>query len=217
MAWMSLSLHHFRWFCQSSSPPDRCWLVHLLVLIEFIIMLAFRAMVIETTSCPSWLVWRDRLLHRITIFWVLWVLRLQSRHIPLPFCTFSNRYTAFCSIQRESFFSRIYLWKILRAFASKFSPVLHRLSFVPSSYSHLNTRFLEIEFCTLHILLSFHNRSKIDTRQPWMSFRPEMLISHSVYIKLHSTFLPKIDIGLFTIGLRDLSINNIWCALLLAK
>ena len=98
MAWMCLSLHHFCWFCQSSSPPDRCWLVHLLVLIELVIVLAFRGIVIESTCCPSWLVWRDRLLHRVAIFWVLWVLRLQSWHISLSFCTFANRHTAFCSV-----------------------------------------------------------------------------------------------------------------------
>ena len=161
MAWMCLSLHHFCWFCQSGSPPDRCWLVHLLFLIKLVIVLAFGGMVIESTCCPSWLVWRDRLLHRIAIFWVFWILRLQSWHISLSFCTFSNRYTAFCGIQRQSLFGRIYLWEILRAFTDKFGSVLHRLCFVPPSYSHLNTRFLEIEFCTLHILLKFHSSSKV--------------------------------------------------------
>ena len=164
MAWMSLSLHHFHWFWQSSSPPDRGWLVHLLLLVKLVIVLALRALVVEPTGCPSWLICRDRLLHWIAIFWVFWILRLQSWHISLSFCTFSNRYTAFYSVQRKSFLSRVNIWKILRGFAGKFSSVLHRLCFVPTSYSHLNTRFLEIEFCTFHILLSFHNSSKIETR-----------------------------------------------------
>ena len=164
MAWMCLSLHHFHWFCQSSSLPNCCWLVHLLFLIELINVLAFRTMAIKPTRCPSWLVHRDRLLHRIAIFWVLWILRLQGWHISLSFCTFSNRYIAFCSVYRKCLFGRINLWKFLRAFIDQFRWVLHRLCFVPPSYSHLNTRFLEIEFCAFHILLSFRNRCKIKTR-----------------------------------------------------
>ena len=98
MAWMSLSLHHFHWFWQSSSSPDRGWLVHLLLLVKLVIVLALWALVVESTCCPSWFICRDRLLHWIAIFWVFWVLRLQSRHISLSFCTFSNRHTALSSV-----------------------------------------------------------------------------------------------------------------------